>query len=435
MQLAMRLFELAASRGWWMDVDAAVSEGIVEAASAVAPGPDDPRLLWAKAAAAREHGDEVVARVRHRLSSEAPVDAVEARLLATCAMWVGDLDVALQFFAVAVPAFRREGRLGYLARALILSGWCSTHVGRLSEAAPELDEGLRLAVETDQENFVATAHIALARLHTLRGDLERGELAASEAERHARRAYADGLLANVHHARGLLGMAAGRHADAYDSLRHIYQEGDEGSHPVVRSWAIADLVDAAIPAGHMQDAARYLGALTMDAGLVASPWQQIGMAYARALLAANAGDAPAAELGFSAALAENLERWPLPRARLLLAYGGWLRRQRRVAESRDPLRLAVEMFDAIGVPWMADSARRELGATGEAMHARTPKSVDDLTPQELQIARLAASGLSNRDIGERLYLSHRTVGFHLSHVYPKLGVSGRAQLHAALGAA
>ena len=428
--LAMRLLELAASRGWWMDVDPAVAAGIVEAASAISTNPDDPRLLWAKAAAAREHGAEVVERVRHRLASAEAAAPADARLLGTCAMWAGDLDSATQLFALAVPTFRREGRLGFLARAQILSGWCSNHLGRLSDAAPELDEGLRLAIETDQENFVATAHLALAQHHALRGELEQGAVAASEAERHARLVYADGLLANAHHARGLLALAAGRHADAYDSLRHIYQEGDEGSHPMVRSWAISDLVDAAIPAGHTREAATYLDALDSEPGLAASPWQQISMAYARAVLAADAGDN--GEEQFSAALAANLERWPLPRARLLLAHGAWLRRQRRVAESRDPLRQARETLDAIGVPWMADQARRELGATGEASSARSPKSVDDLTPQELQIARLAADGLSNRDIGERLYLSHRTVGFHLSHVYPKLGVSGRAQLHAAL---
>jgi DNA-binding NarL/FixJ family response regulator len=122
----------------------------------------------------------------------------------------------------------------------------------------------------------------------------------------------------------------------------------------------------------------------------------------------------------------------LPRARLLLAYGSWLRRQRRVADSRVPLRTARELFDAMGVVWLGDRARRELGATGEASRARNVNSVDELTPQELQIARLAADGLSNREIGERLYLSHRTVGFHLYHVYPKLGISSRAQLHAAL---
>jgi DNA-binding CsgD family transcriptional regulator len=151
-------------------------------------------------------------------------------------------------------------------------------------------------------------------------------------------------------------------------------------------------------------------------------------------LAAEREDHAAAETAFASALAMDLERWPLPRARLLLAYGTWLRRRRRVAESRDPLRRARDLFDAIGVPWMAERARRELGATGEVSGARRAKSVDELTPQELQIARLAANGLSNREIGEQLYVSHRTVGFHLYHVYPKLGISGRALLHAALGA-
>jgi DNA-binding NarL/FixJ family response regulator len=165
---------------------------------------------------------------------------------------------------------------------------------------------------------------------------------------------------------------------------------------------------------------------------MASPWQRISMAYARAVIAADGDDPDAAEAAFSAALAADLQRWPLPRARLLLAYGSWLRRQRRVVESRTPLRTARDLFDAMGVAWMGERARRELGASGEASRARGAHTLDELTPQELQIARLAADGLSNREIGERLYLSHRTVGFHLYHVYPKLGVSSRAQLHAAL---
>ncbi len=433
--LALRLLALAAARSWWMDVAPDVWARVVEVASAVAPGPDDPRLLYVKAAAAREHGAEVVERLRRRLASPEPVEPSDARILGTCAMWVGDLDAATEFLGGSADACRRDGRVGLMARGQVVNGWAATHLGRLSDAAADLDEGLRLSIETDQENFVATAYVALAEHHALRGDLERAAAAAAEADRHARKAYADGLLAQVHHARGLLDLAAGRHADAFDSLRHIHQPGDEGYHPVVGSWSISDLVDSAVPAGHAADAGRFLDALDRQPGLAASPWQRISMAYARAVLAADGDDDAAAEAAFGAALAADLERWPLPRARLLLAHGSWLRRRRRVAESRDPLRSARDLFDAIGVPWMADRARRELGATGEVSSARVRKSVDDLTPQELQIARLAASGLSNRDIGEQLYLSHRTIGFHLYHVYPKLGISGRAQLHAALSAA
>ena len=433
--LAMRLLEFAAARSWWMDVGSDVCSTVVDAAIAIASDADDPRLLFVKAAGAGEHGAEVLERLRRRLASADSLDPNAARLLGISAMWVGDLDAATQFFALSAPPSRAQGRLGFLARGQILNGWCATHLGHLSEAAPALDEGLRLAVETDQETFVATAHMALAQHHALRGELEKSAAAVAEAERHGRHAYADGLLANVHHARGLLELAAGRHADAFDTLRHIYEPADEGFHPFVRSWAISDMVDAAIPAGRTADAARYLDALAEHRGLAASPWQRISMTCARAMLAADRGDDPAAKAAFSEALAIDLERWPLPRARLLLAWGSWLRRQRRVAESRDPLRSARDLFDAIGVPWMADRARRELGASGEVSSARIRKSVDDLTPQELQIARLAANGLSNRDIGEQLYLSHRTVGFHLYHVYPKLGISGRAQLHAALSAA
>jgi DNA-binding CsgD family transcriptional regulator len=158
------------------------------------------------------------------------------------------------------------------------------------------------------------------------------------------------------------------------------------------------------------------------------------MDYARCVLAAEESDGRHAEAAFGTALAADLDRWPLARARLLLAHGAWLRRQRRVVESRIPLRTARDVADAMGVRWLGERARQELGAGGESSRVRSTDSADELTPQELQIARLAAAGLTNREIGERLYLSHRTVGFHLYHVFPKLGISTRAQLHEALAA-
>jgi DNA-binding NarL/FixJ family response regulator len=117
---------------------------------------------------------------------------------------------------------------------------------------------------------------------------------------------------------------------------------------------------------------------------------------------------------------------------MLLWYGRWLRRQRRVAESRAPLRAARDLFDALNLPELAESARQELRASGETSRRRIPEARDQLTPQELQIARMAAQGLSNREIGQRLYLSHRTVGSHLYRTFPKLGVTSRAQLSSVL---
>ena len=126
--------------------------------------------------------------------------------------------------------------------------------------------------------------------------------------------------------------------------------------------------------------------------------------------------------------------WPFYKARAQLAYGGWLRRQRRVADSRTPLREAARAFDALGLRCFAERALRELRASGERARRRVPEAWTELSPQELQIAQLAAEGLSNRDIGERLYLSHRTVSTHLYRLFPKLGITSRTQLRGALEA-
>jgi DNA-binding CsgD family transcriptional regulator len=139
-----------------------------------------------------------------------------------------------------------------------------------------------------------------------------------------------------------------------------------------------------------------------------------------------------AEQFFEAALRAEMAGWPFTRARAQLAYGGWLRRQRRAGESRAHLRAARDTFDALGtIPW-SERARRELRAAGETSRRRTPDARDQLTPQELQIAQLAADGLTNREIGQRLYLSHRTVSSHLHRIFPKLAVTTRSALGAAL---
>jgi DNA-binding NarL/FixJ family response regulator len=106
-----------------------------------------------------------------------------------------------------------------------------------------------------------------------------------------------------------------------------------------------------------------------------------------------------------------------------------------MTESRAPLREAVTTFDALGLLRYAERARRELRASGETVRRRAPGAWAQLSPQELQIAQLAADGLSNREIGERLYLSHRTVESHLYRLFPKLGVTSRAQLRDALSPA
>jgi DNA-binding CsgD family transcriptional regulator len=152
------------------------------------------------------------------------------------------------------------------------------------------------------------------------------------------------------------------------------------------------------------------------------------MRYARAVLAPDADALPA----FEAALAADLSGWPFEQGRLLLAHGQWLRRARRPAESRPPLRRAREIFDSLGAPAWGERARQELRAAGESSAERTTWAREELTPQELQIAMKAAQGMTNREIAQDLYISHRTVGAHLYRVFPKLGITTRAQLAQAL---
>ena len=139
-----------------------------------------------------------------------------------------------------------------------------------------------------------------------------------------------------------------------------------------------------------------------------------------------------AEAVFVEALATDLGGYPFLQGRTLYSFGRWLRRHRRNADSRSPLRDAVDLFDRLGATRWSASARQEVRATGEIIGRRSPDARDRLTAQELQIARLAAQGLSNREIGERMFLSHRTVGSHLYRIFPKLEITSRGQLRDAL---
>jgi DNA-binding CsgD family transcriptional regulator len=193
-------------------------------------------------------------------------------------------------------------------------------------------------------------------------------------------------------------------------------------------WGLDHLADAA-GVTHRTAARAIVARLEPLVALTPATGIRLVVAYAQAVLA----DDALAEARFLAALDDDLAHWPLMRARLFLAYGTWLRRQRRSSEARAPLRRARDAFDAIGAsPW-AERANIELRAAGESSQRQRAGAVDQLTPQELQIAQLAAEGLSNRDIGQRLYLSHRTIGSHLYRIFPKLGVTSRAQLRAAIG--
>jgi len=228
-------------------------------------------------------------------------------------------------------------------------------------------------------------------------------------------------------ARGTTALGAGRHVDAYNHLIRMFDPNDPAEHYRKKVWAIGDIAKAALHSERREEGHAMLAQAEASAGQMPSPG--CGSRLSTPVLLAEDTEA---ETLSAAGLATDLARWPFARARLQLAYGAWLRRQRRVAESRACLAAAKEAFDALDALAWAERARHELRGTGVATRERVRAATKDLTPQELQIARMAASGLSNREIGQRLYLSHRTVGAHLFRAFPKLGITSRGQLRDAL---
>jgi DNA-binding CsgD family transcriptional regulator len=228
------------------------------------------------------------------------------------------------------------------------------------------------------------------------------------------------LLALVQQIRGVAALALGRPDEAFRELRRVFDPADHAHHPYTRFTLFGHLADAAVWCGESAELRRLVAEMRLVAERCPAPALLAGLRYAGAVLADSAE-------AYEAALAEDLADWSFERARLQHAYGAWLRRQRRAADSRPLLRAAAATFDALGATAWADRSRAELRASGETLR-RPVDAAQSLTPQEMQIARLAADGLSNQDIAERLFLSRRTVTTHLSRIYPKLGIRSRGEL-------
>jgi DNA-binding CsgD family transcriptional regulator len=206
------------------------------------------------------------------------------------------------------------------------------------------------------------------------------------------------------------------------------------AHPTdlpVSNWALSELVEAASRHGSPEAAGGALDRLDQIASACDTDWVVGIRARARALVAEPA----TAEALYREAI-ERLEHTPFrtEAARAHLVYGEWLRREHRRVDARAHLRVALEAFRVIGMEAFAERARRELEATGERVRRRTTGTRDGLTPQERQIALLAAEGLSNPEIGARLFISARTVEWHLRKVFGKLGIRSRHELPSALPA-
>jgi DNA-binding CsgD family transcriptional regulator len=424
--LALKLLYGASLRCWWADPGQATRDQVVATAERLKVDQNDPRLLVTLGFAAPIGRGAVVIDRLSDLAPTARSDSAVVRLAGNAAMAVGAFDLAAGLLATAAADLRAQGRLGLLARALALQAWSAVHLGDLGAAIPAAEEARQLAQETRQPLIMATAQAVQAIIAALRGEFEACSAAAASAERVCVPLGASAVLAAAQLARGLACLGAGRPADAVAHLRRIHDPADPAYHYAIRCYTIGDLAEAALRSAGLSGIGGFVREMEAAARQTPSPALHGGLRYARALVSSDGAL-------FRDALRSGSGAGPFLRARVQLAHGEWLHQDRHDAAARTPLRAAIEVFDALGIiPW-SERARQRLRATGEKSRPRVPEARDQLTPQELQIAQMAAAGLTNREIGQKLYLSHRTISSHLYRLFPKLGVTSRAELRHVLG--
>jgi DNA-binding CsgD family transcriptional regulator len=337
------------------------------------------------------------------------------------ALHLGDDDGHRRCFTTVLAAARDRGAIVSVLYVLPRLAFSDLLAGRWDRVRDAAEEGLTLATSAGQKPLTAPPLAWLTLLAALQGDEAYPELEERLSE--SRRHHLGVLGGPVH---DLAQWAAGIHAahdgDVPASLHHLSRMQVS---PIIRTAAL-DRLDAAVKAGDQPLTQEWTAQLSEFADATAWPWAHAAAAYGQALLAPPG----AASARFDTALAHHAAAdRPYELARTHLAYGELLRRSQRRVDARAHLRTALTLFDDLGAEPDAARARRELRASGETARQRTPSTLTALTPTELQVVQLVAQGMSNKDVAGKLWISPRTVAFHLRGAFAKLGVSSRGELH------
>jgi DNA-binding CsgD family transcriptional regulator len=346
---------------------------------------------------------------------------------AATAVWVEDWEQARQVLSQAIDMAREQSAPGIL---LSYNLGCLSELdfraGRWEEATADATEGVELAQDTGQLSVLSFNLVCLAHIDAARGKDKNCRANVAEALELASKYDIGSIMVHAHAALGLLELGLGRHAQA---ITHLERVADLLApmglgEPATVQWA-PDYIEACIRAGHLQQATKALETFQHQAEATGRTWALATVARCHGLLILPSE----AETAFAEAY-----RWhahcpmPFELARTQLCHGQQLRRAKQRAAARDQLRAALATFEQLDArPW-ADQAQAELQATGETARRRAQPPTRRLTPQEFQVARLVADGKSNRDIAAALFLSVKTVEFHLGSIHRKLGTSSRAQL-------
>ena len=409
--------------------------GVLEVSEAALAGPPPPQplrppdlLLQGLAVRFTEGyaaGAPILKEALGAFRREEVLPAQEGRwLLPACwtAADLWDVDTWRLLVARELERVRQMGAL--TAMGLVLGAVSYVHAvsGDLAVAESLLDEA-RTAAEATGIASWPHARLWVAALRGEQAELSQlCESSASDAV-----ARGEGFaLAITEHVRAVLYNGLGRYDAALAAVRDAGERPDEIGSP---TWAVAELIEAAVRQEDHTLAHRGLTRLAETTRASGTEFALGIEARSRALLS----DGDAAESLYREAI-ERLQRTRLrvDLARSHLLYGEWLRRERRRVDARERLRTAFEMFTGMGVEAFTGRAERELLATGEQVRKRSVETRDELTAQEAQIARLAGEGLSNAEIGARMFISQHTVAYHLRKVFSKLDITSRSQLDRAL---
>ena len=341
---------------------------------------------------------------------------------ALAALRAGMGEASLRHASRAVSRARDTGEVTTLPFCLHVQAMALIGHSRFELAYATAEEGWRLALETGQPWAAGWNLMDVALIDAVRGSEERAQAHVAEIQALVARSGATAMVHYAERVLGLLYLGLGRPADAADRLLRAFSTGRRDTDP---SFApdVPDAVEAAARSDRLHEVAGHLARYEAWAQRSSDPKAVALLARCRALV-----DEPHAEEHFedAIALADNLP--PFDQARTELLYGEWLRRQRRRVDARRHLRAALELFGRSGAsPWEA-RAQAELRASGETARKRDPTTRDQLTPQELQISRLVASGMTNPEVAANLFLSSRTVDYHLRKVFTKLEIASRAEL-------
>lgn len=374
-------------------------------------------LLRGDGVRARERFDDALSTER-RLTG----DPIAAALAGMIGFWTADYELARDRFARLVAQRRVQGSLTELVTALFSLAASELCCGRAQAGFDAADEGLGLARQFGYVN----SEISYLALQAWIGALFGKELECRELAHLAiRRGLANGVgyaTAEGHLALGQLELGLGNPEAAIEHFDYL----DPSPFPPLAQLATPEVVDAALRLGQPERAALALDRFAAWAPVSRAPLVAGMLARCRGMITA---DSKQADSLFLQALHHHDHRVAAyDRARTQLAYGERLRRDRRRLEARAQLRSALDAFEGIGASLWAERARTELRATGETARRRNHSTVDQLTAQELRIARLVAGGASNKDVAAQLFLSRRTVEYHLGKVFTKLGVSSRVEL-------